>query len=389
MTRLREAECFHIAQRNQLEQQLEVLNQQVVSLKAENSSREVDCEQLRTLRIELDASQAKSSQKEKELISIQEDLNITNKERSALELGKTKAKGEIYTLLLRLQESEGWMKNVKEKMETLGVSVPTESYEETWNKLKMLLHWTVLNRLPNSTHKDAPDDTVVTPNSRKTAAGPFQDFALAESTHRTQKASKDMDYILDAHKNLRSELPNSTVDYVPDSQKSTCIVPFSSFQGQLSPTKCSSNEDTEDLENIFAELRTPPSHFTPVERPKSSQKLSGKRKRSISSNSTTEKKAFRSTQRTYSKARQLSVSQRHKRDAGIENVDHIQSPMSIASGSGRKNSAREETKRRWAARGQRRPGRKTRGKEQGLSHAKPQLILFRRTIQHQIQPGRQ
>lgn len=441
-------------QHDQLERQLDALNQKIVSLEAEIASREINCEQLQTLRQKFDALQTETSRKEEELLLVQKDLNAANTERLALESGKAKAKGEIHTLLLRLQDSERWMKNIREKMKEFGVSAPTESFEETWDKLGIFLHSAVFTGSPSTAPKDfsvehVPKDTAITPNAQKTVAGSSQGFVrTTEFIYQTQNVSRSTHCTPEAHEGLGSELPNSTVDCVPDSQLSANIVPFSSFQKQLSPTRCPSiMEDTGDFEKLFAHTRTPPNNITPSRCPKSSQKPTSKRRRSVSSSSTTEKNAsegrppkvpvsltsqgdatkpqnlngngnnqkavsfenqgavstevhgndtevtpraqekhyggllserrpLRSTQRTYSKVRQLPLSSRHRRGSGTENMDHKQSPTSIASGSSRKNSAREETKKRWAARGQKRPGRRTRGKNRYQSIAKPGLLLL-------------
>ena len=448
MKRLQEAENSNAMQHDQLGQQLDALNQRVVSLESELSSREVNCEQLQTLRKKLDAFQAEASQKEKELLSMQDDLNAANTERSTLESGKTKAKNEIHTLLLRLQDSERWMKNIRESMEELGVSAPTESFEETWDKLGMILRSAVLTGSPGSSPKDSlvkhvPEDTAVTPNSRRTFAGTSPSSERnTELVYRSQDVSRSTNCTPETQECFKSKLPNCTVDCVPYSQVSANIVPFSSFQKQLSPTKCPSfKENTEDFEELFAQVRTP------IKCPKSLQNPSSKR-RSDSSSSTAEKiasekrrskvpenltsqgdtsklqslnvssngqeavsfenrsaevivvrgentamtpkaqerhdedllserKSLLSTQRTYSKAQQLPLSHRHRHESGTENVDHKQSPISITPRRSRKNSAREETKRKWAARGQKRPGRRTRGRNQGYPNQKLSLFFFR------------
>lgn len=441
-------------QHDQLEQQRDALNQKILSLEAEISSREINCEQLQTLRQKLDAFQTETSRKEEELLLVQKSLNAANTERLALESGKAKAKGEIHTLLLRLQDSERWMKNIRQKMEEVGVSAPAESFKETWDKLGIFLHSTAFTGSSSTSPKDysvehVPQGTDLTPNAQTTVEGSSQGFfRTTEFIYRTQNVSRSTHCTPEAHEGCGTELPNSTVYCVPDSQVSANIVPFSSFQKQLSPTRCPSiKEDTEDFEKLFAQTRTPPNNITPSKRAKSSQKPTSKRRRSALSSSTTEKNAseerppkvpvnltsqggaaksqnlndngnnqkavsfenqgavsteghgkdtevtpraqerhyggllserrpLRSTQRTYSKARQLPLSSRQRRGSGTENMDHKQSPTSIASGSSRKNSAREQTKKRLTARGQKRPGRRTRGKNWYQSIAKPGLLFL-------------
>ena len=492
-----------------MQQQIHELNQRILTLESEIASCNADREQSQELQKELETLQAELSHKEEEHLSTQIKLGAVETARSALESGKTKAKGQIHALLLRVQDSERWMKNIKEKMEEFGISTPEETFSETWNKLEMLLQSAVFSKPSSIAPKHSlqqvghvPEGTAIALTPHKMAASPSQGFVqTTEFIYRTHNVSRSTYSTPAGHERFRSELPNSTIDYVPDSQVSANIVPFSSFQRQLSPVHCPiPKDDPDEFAKLLAQTQTPPKNC-PVKFPHSPAKQS---KNVSSSSSTTEKdsslpfhtkdtdegtqlktpgrctptrdltvqidadgsrnlnqsvdkqnavsfeeqgakevefygratessypgeqerftggllserRPMRSNQRTYSKIRQAPPTHDHERvpthddesrpaeemhteppyklrnkrakvstasgyprqrrhQGGTEKVERRLSPASLASGSGRQNTVHESSdNKRWAARGQKRPGRRTRGEVQHGYDADSGLFL--------------
>lgn len=483
-------------QQDQLQQQIHDSNQRIFTLESKITSHDADREQQQELQKKLHKLQAQLSQKEEECSSVQGNLDASEATRLALESGKAKTKGEIHALLLRVQNSERWMKSIREKMEEFSISTSEEPFSEMWSKLEMLLQSAVFNR---ESSKDAPKHTLqqvgyvpggtaIVSTPHKTTASPSQGFLqTTEFIYRTQNISRSTYSTPAGHGRFQSELPNSTIDYVPDSQASANIIPLSKFEKQLSPAHCSSpKDDPDELAKLLAQTQTPPNEDL-VKFPNSPVK---ENKNASPSNSTTEKnpslltkdtdegpqlkttgiclpardsavqidvnesrnvnqsvdkqkavtfedqgvnqvefdgratelpypetreqfsggpsnerRPMRSNQRTYSKIRQAPLTNDHesipahhdksrpaeemhesphnnknkkarvstasgysrqrRREGGPEQIERRLSPASLASGSSRKHTADESSaNKRWAARGQKRPGLRTRGKVQ-------------------------
>lgn len=501
LKRLQYLRDIDTTQQDQLQQQIHDSDQKIVTLESKITSHDADREQVQEMQKKLHTLQDQLSQKEEECSSIHSTFDASETTRLALESGKAKTKGEIHALLLRVQDSERRMKNIREKMEEFSISTSEEPFSETWSKLEMLLQSAFFNResskdVPKHSLQQvgyAPEGTSIVSTPHKTTASPSQGIVqTTEFICRTQNISRSTySTPTGGHERFRSELPNSTIDYVPNSQASANIIPFSKFEKQLSPAHFSSpKDDPAELAKLLAQTETPPNEDL-VKFPNSSAK---ENKNASPSSSTTEKdpsllslshtkdtdegpqlkttgichlakdsaaqidvnesgnvnqnvdkqnavtfenqgvneiefdgkatelsypetqeqfsggpsnkrKPMRSNQRTYSKIRQAPLTNDHesipthhdksrpaeemhespynnrnkkarvstasgysrqrRHEGGPEQIERRLSPASLASGSSRKHTANESsTNKRWAARGQKRPGRRTRGKGQ-------------------------
>jgi chromosome segregation ATPase len=108
---LRKSEAAALAQQKTISQQFDEAQGRIVELNDRLSSKDTEFENLQK---KLDACQMDLLGKEEELTQVKEKLCAAESARSNLETGKAKAKSEIHALLKRLQDSERWMKNIKE-----------------------------------------------------------------------------------------------------------------------------------------------------------------------------------------------------------------------------------------------------------------------------------
>lgn len=488
LKRLGEIESTYTTQQKSLQQEINEANQKIATLEAEIALKKVDQLSLQELEKKLDELQAELSRKEEERLSIQEKLTAADTARLALESGKAKAKGEIHALLLRVQDSERWMKAIKESLEKFGICTSTESFPDTCRKLEALLQSAIASGFPNPASNVSLQQVSCTPGiistPRKGCENPAPEFfQTTEVIYRTHNIPRSA-YASPAGRDpFQPGGANTTIESVPESQMSASIVPFSSFQKQLSPAHCSSpNQDAEDFANILTQIsqkehpakesnnpvdgdrndrssssttekdansvtprkRTDGNSRTNNSKPKMSeirtpatgskfkdslnrtrdadsihdkhkavtfedQKIANtgsKRRtpdslhREIAGGSSKgfERRPARQNKRTYSRLRQTSpvreqggpstddtfadgelpyngnkrarvstgsnYSRSHRQTQGTaEPVDRRPSPASLASGSSRQNTANEDpSNKQWAGRGQKRPGRKTRGK---------------------------
>lgn len=480
MNRLREMEDLNVTQQNLLQQKIDEANQSIATLEAEAAANASKASQ--ELEERLVTLQAEFSRKEEECSSMKQELSVANAATLTLESGKAKAKGEIHALLLRVQDSERWMKSIKDKLEKFGISTSTEPFPETWNKLEMLLQSAIASGFPEVSSNVPLQQVGCTPKRNiistphKVCESPSQFVQTTELIYRTQN--------IPTYSSPTGHEASATIDTVPDSQLSTNIVPFSSFQKALSPVHCSSpNHDAGDFATILTQ--TPQK-----EHPKEANSPIKENKNSLSSSSGTEKdekslspvkltnqtsqandktprkqlpgadlvdrekgdeprdaefggdkhrvvtfesqdivnlgskrrmpesshhektpegfsneRSARPNRRTYSRIRKTSPARKNERFAvqnevppsaqktdadspydnrnkrarvstasnqsrsrkqahgGSDYVERRASPASLASGSSRQNTANENSSNsRWATRGQRRPGRRTRGK---------------------------
>ena len=276
-------EDFNSRQHNLLQQKIDEASQNIATLEAAaaaNASK-VDHRVSQELEERLGTLQAEFSRKKEECSSMKQELSVANAAKLTLESGKSKAKGEIHSLLLRVQDSERWMKSIKDELEKFGISTSTEPFPETWNKLEMLLQLAIASGFPDASSNNPLQQVGCTPKGaiastpRKVCESPSQFVQTTELIYRTQN--------IPTFSSPAGHEANTTIDTVPDSQMSTNIVPFSSFQKQLSPVHCSSpNHDTGDFGTIFAQ--TPRKEY-----PKEANGPINERKNGISSSSDTEK----------------------------------------------------------------------------------------------------
>ena len=464
-------EDFNVTQQNLLQQKIDEANQSIATLEAEAAANASKASQ--ELEERLVTLQAEFSRKEEECSSMKQELSVANAATLTLESGKAKAKGEIHALLLRVQDSERWMKSIKDKLEKFGISTSTEPFPETWNKLEMLLQSAIASGFPEVSSNVPLQQVGCTPKRNiistphKVCESPSQFVQTTELIYRTQN--------IPTYSSPTGHEASATIDTVPDSQLSTNIVPFSSFQKALSPVHCSSpNHDAGDFATILTQ--TPQKQY-----PKEANSHIKENKNGLSSSSGTEKdekslspdklvdrtsqtndktprkqppktdimdarkgddprdaefdgdkhrvvtfesqdivnsgskrrmpegfsneRSVRPSRRTYSRIRKTSPARKNERFAvqnevppsaqktdadspydnrnkrarvstasnqsrsrkqthgGSDYVERRASPASLASGSSRQNTANENSSnQRWATRGQRRPGRRTRGK---------------------------
>ena len=478
MKRLREAQDSNVTQQSLLQQRIDEANQIIATLEAEAAANanKVDHKVSQELEETLYTLQAEFSRKEEECSSMKQELGVANAAKLTLESGKAKAKREIHALLLRVQDSERWMKSIKDKLEKFGISTSTEPFPETWNKFETLLQSAIASGFPEVSSNNrlqqvgctTKGNTISTP--RKVCESPSQFVQTTELIYRTQN--------IPTYSSPTGHEASAIIDTVPDSQLSTNIVPFSSFQKQLSPVHCSSpNHDAGDFAGILTQ--TPRKEYQkeasiPITESKSGLSSSsgteedekslspvkstngisqtnddknppnqlpgpniinggtgdelrntdfgGDKHRVVTfesqdivnsgSKRSLEKTAggfsndrpARPNRRTYSRIRKTSPARKNERFAaqneappsaqnmgavspydnrskrakvstastqssshkqthgGSDYVERRASPASLASGSSRQNTANENTNKRWATRGQRRPGRRTRGK---------------------------
>lgn len=293
LVRLRELESFYMDQQGLLRKNIDEANQKITTLEAEIALNKVDQLALQELEKKFDELQSELSHKEEERLSIQKELETVDAAKSALESGKEKANGDIHALLLRVQDSERLMKTIKEKLEKFGVSTSTESFPEIWSKLEPLLQPAITSGFPNPTSNVSLQQASCTPavasTPRKGGESPAERFVqTTEVIYRTHNIPRSAYCSPASRDSFQSEGGNGTIETVPDSQMSSNIVPFSSFQTQLSPVHCSPNQDDRDA-NYFTTILAQISQKEHLA--KESNSLVNKDRTERSSSSTTEEDA--------------------------------------------------------------------------------------------------
>lgn len=312
LTRLRELENFYTTPKDLLRQEIDEANQKIATLEAEIALSKVDQLALQELENKFGELQSDLSRKEEEQLSIQKDLTAANTAKSALESGKAKAKGEVHALLLRVQDSERWMKAIKERLENYGVSTSTESFPETWSKLETLLQSAIASGFPDPSLNNPSQQVSCTPAVASTPCkgSESQDKRFVQTTeviYRAHNIPRSAYCSPAGHDSFQSGGDNGTIETVPDSQMSTNIVPFSSFQAQLSPMHCSPNHDDQDATELAEILTQIPQREHPAKEYNDPANDRSER----SSSSTTEKGANLSSpwKRTGTKNGNLKISE--------------------------------------------------------------------------------
>lgn len=213
------------------------------------------------MQTKIESLQTSFAQKNEELSSVQHELSVANSAIASLESGKGKAKAEIHCLLRRVQDSERWMKLIKDTLERLGINTTDESFPKTWKRLEALLK----SRISTGTSSNSPahgsgpnhgtdvivDGVVKALTPRRKHANPSEGYFQTEIIYRTQSIQST--YSSPAQRASCTGAGGSIMSTVPDSQKTANnIVPFSSIQKQLSPTQSFSQlDDPSDMANIF------------------------------------------------------------------------------------------------------------------------------------------
>ncbi|KAE8356415.1 hypothetical protein BDV28DRAFT_145116 [Aspergillus coremiiformis] len=263
VSRLQEVETSITAQESSVQTQLNEANEKAASLEKELIMAKEGVNVSSTMsQAKLDILQKDLLAKEEECTRIQKELSAEVSARSRLETGKSKAKSEIYTLLRRVQDSEHWVKEIRDSLSEVVATSPKEPCSEPWNRLMALLRPAGLEgtltgtRWREPTDGGAIDDDAATKSTSiasipKWSCVASQDDVVqtTELIYRAQSFQRNV-YTSPAKDKLKVrniEVADGKSPCVPDSQQSTSIVPFSSIR-QLSPASCSiSEQDPNDI----------------------------------------------------------------------------------------------------------------------------------------------
>ncbi|PKX95441.1 uncharacterized protein P174DRAFT_511193 [Aspergillus novofumigatus IBT 16806] len=243
---LRKSEAAALAQQKTISQQLGEVQGRIVELNDRLSTKDIGFENLQK---KLDACQMDLLGKEKELTQVKEKLCAAESARSNLETGKAKAKSEIHALLKRLQDSERWMKNIKEAIARPDDPSLGGSFLGTWDKLRDYLSSTDIDNpcadsqgttvlaAPNDANASISPSVALTPS--RICESPIQGFVqMTEVIYRTQSFQGGG---LSSPVQTNSRAGNiDSVSHCEKPESSTDIVPFSSIRRQLSPASSSS-----------------------------------------------------------------------------------------------------------------------------------------------------
>ncbi|GFG09285.1 hypothetical protein IFM5058_04347 [Aspergillus udagawae] len=243
---LRKSEAAAQAQQKTISQQLDEVQGRIVELNDRLTSKDLEFENLQK---ELDTCQSDLLEKEEELTQVKKKLCAAESAKSTLEIGKAKAKSEIHALLKRLQDSERWMKNIKEAIArpddpSVGGPLPG-----TWDKLKDYLsstdndnpcsdsQRTSVPAAPNVANASISPSVNLTPN--KICQSPIQGFVqTTEVIYRTQSFQGGR-----LSSPVQTDARAGNIDSIGHCERPeplTEIVPFSNIRQQLSPPSGSS-----------------------------------------------------------------------------------------------------------------------------------------------------
>ncbi|KAK6837528.1 hypothetical protein RU639_001059 [Aspergillus parasiticus] len=252
ISRLREMETSIATQHSCMQRQLHEANERAASLEKELIVvKEESSASYKLSQDKFDILQKNLLVKEEECTRIQKELSVETSARLSLETGKSKAKSEIHTLLRRVQDSEYWVKKIKESLDQVDAVSPKEPFSEAWNRLIALLQSVgVKNSLEVATlneptdegtltcrDADAAKNTSITSTPQRSCRALENDFVqTTELIYRTQSFQRSV-YSSPANESLKArdlEMADVKLPCIPDSQQSNSIVPFSSIR-QLSP----------------------------------------------------------------------------------------------------------------------------------------------------------
>ncbi|KAE8389229.1 hypothetical protein BDV23DRAFT_173263 [Aspergillus alliaceus] len=276
ISRLREMETLTAALKSSVQGQLNDANAKVASLEKELTIvKEETCISSQMSQDKLDTFQKDLLAKEEECTRIKKELSTEISARLNLESGKSKAKSEIHTLLRRVQDSEHWVKKIKDLLGQMDAISPKELSPETWKRLMTLLQPAELETLDFTTWHEPTDgglsqcgnenDDKCAPivSTPQPSCGVSENDVVqtTELIYRTQSFQRGVysSPIKDDLKAGKFEVADRKSPCVPETQQSNSIVPFSSIR-QLSPASCSISE--QDHGDIAAMLvPTPDKEF--------------------------------------------------------------------------------------------------------------------------------
>ena len=281
VSRLREMETSIAMEKSCMQRQLYEANEKAASLENELIVVREESSALSKLSEDkLDILQRNLLLKEEECTKLQRELSAETSARLSLETGKSKAKSEIHTLLRRVQDSEHWVKKIKESLDQVDVVPPKEPFSETWNRLIALLQPVGVRNGLEATTKNEPTDggaltchdtdaaksTSITSTPQRSCGVSENDvIQTTEFIYRTQSFQRSV-YSSPTKESLKAgnlEMADVKLPCIPNSQQCNSIVPFSSVR-QLSPTCSISDQIPIDL---VAMLVSTPEENTVAENP--------------------------------------------------------------------------------------------------------------------------
>ncbi|KAF7595083.1 hypothetical protein BBP40_007286 [Aspergillus hancockii] len=293
--RLREMEASITVQQLSVQGQLDEVTGKVADLERELTRvKEETIASSKITQERLISAQNGFLEKEEECTIIQRKLSSEVAARMSLETGKSKSESELYALLRRVQDSENWVKKIKETLGQMDSVSSKEQFSETWNRLMILLQPKGLINAAESTKlTDFEDEgSAASVGANATKSKPIssttqrscgvsgndvvQATELIYCTQSFQRSVVSSPVI----KARAHEAANGRSPCIPGSPLSSCIVPFSSLRQQLSPAPyLISEEDPNEIADMFIptpekkaivkEFSTPVEHSEGCEMPAS------------------------------------------------------------------------------------------------------------------------
>lgn len=243
------------AAKESLQSQLDTANNKITTLTQEMSVLSADAQASReSLEQKVTLLQTSVSKKEQECTNLLVELSAANSERSDLEATKTKAKSEIHALLRRVQDSEGWLRKIRDSLAHIGIMSTEEPLSDVWGKLDFFLH---------STDDEQPPTEKLTNIENGAIVGPTNDACVSARVPITPKnlcGTPGQEVVQTTEVIYRKHVQRSThasptkgsaasggfgmgsgeLGRSLESQASASIVPFSSIRRCLSLAPCSS-----------------------------------------------------------------------------------------------------------------------------------------------------
>lgn len=182
--------------------------------------------------------QAKFTQKDEELQIANQNLDAANSAKSSLEMGKEKAKKEIHSLLLRVQEGDSWLKTIREAAAKFTAMDSREPFAHTWSKLETILQ-----------------SAAVEAQKQATTSSTCKEAATGSGTDVSTKRIVTSTPCKDKRSSSRSLMLTRRLLHQPPSVQPTAV--YSSEPRGSSPSVIA-NSDTESTSNT----RNPTSNIT-------------------------------------------------------------------------------------------------------------------------------
>lgn len=258
----------HANELSNLQSQLDETRAEVKNLREKISSAEDNSEKSKELKKKIDLLQKSLSEKEAEILSMRNELDISKSEKLALESDKERAKTGIHTLLQKVQDSERWTKRIEEVLRKLEIISKEETLPEILDTIEERLQTMLKKGLPNlptgSPHRrNIPQVGLKPPKRNPGRAGNNQqkintisqseefvrttEFIYRTHNSRTEVSASPKRFPLSQSQTF-AELPSS----FPETQLSSTIVPFSQVQNTFcSQVPFSPTGDLNELGNML------------------------------------------------------------------------------------------------------------------------------------------